>query len=148
MILMDFDDQVIFCNVFWRNIDYNFMSFCIYIFQPQNVFNLFLFFDPFQPCCSYKVCSYKNFWGGDQSLFLPFFVKIAKQPFLSLHLGALGQNIYRCLIVSTGTIPVTFSEWAYPFVIFLPIIDRYLRNRRRGSYSKFSWIYVGCVIRR
>ena len=37
-----------------------FFSFCLYISQPRNFLNLFLFFDPFQPRCSCKVCSYKK----------------------------------------------------------------------------------------
>ena len=128
MTLMAF--KLFFCSMFWRDIVHDFISFCLYISQPRNFFNLFLIFDPFPPRCSYKVCFYKKsvinlsaacieckffmqFFLGDQSLFLPFFEKIGKQPFLSLHLGALGQNIYRCLTVSTGTIPVTFSESAY-----------------------------------
>ena len=57
-----------FCNKFRRNIVhcfyyyYFFFFFCLYISQPQNVLNLFLFFDQYQPRCSYKVCSYKKVW--------------------------------------------------------------------------------------
>ena len=52
MALMAF--KSFFCNVFWRNAVHHFYFFCLYISQPQNVLNLFLFSDQFQPCCSYK----------------------------------------------------------------------------------------------
>ena len=58
MTLMAF--RPFFCNVFWRNIVHHLYFICLYISQPQNVLNLFLFFDQFQPRCSYKVCSYKK----------------------------------------------------------------------------------------
>ena len=38
----------------------SFLFSCLYISQPQNVLNLFLFFEKFQSCCSYEVCSYKK----------------------------------------------------------------------------------------
>ena len=58
MPLMAF--KSLFGNVFSINIVHHFYFFCLYISQPQNVVNLFLFFDQFQPRCSYKVCSYKK----------------------------------------------------------------------------------------
>ena len=59
MTLMAF--QSFFCNVFWKNIVHHFNFFCLYLSQPENGLNLFLFFNQFQPCCSsYKVCSYKR----------------------------------------------------------------------------------------
>ena len=40
-----------FCNIFFLNYFFKFS------FQPQIVLNLFLFFERFEPHCSYKVCS-------------------------------------------------------------------------------------------